>query len=411
MGTALTKRLTAAARAAMLALACACAGPKHPSNPGAIDEICQPLCAKRQGCDPADEFGSCMSTCRHYGSPRRIYWRADHIADIQACIGRTACGPDMARTLQRSCYRETHASMKPTILAETYCKKAVEKDRICGTTTLFDKCVEGNKVFTDPILTQKIDCLDDHPCKSYGGCLVAVVGPDEYAEDSDRNAEWRRQPVPKAPPTTSRFAGTIKIANEVAVERANVCVHDQPEIPCVTTDSAGHFSFDLPVNRELAVTVRGEGLASTVFGVSTTTRDLTDSSLSLEKAETVAARYAAFGVKYPDDDRGFVLVRDEVQGADGAGIDGLTMSMLPSTGKGPFYFEANSNPSPTRTSTSTWSVAAFAGVASGVVEIVLGPGSVTCVPSKIAWAAQAVNRVRVPVLKGYETHVRMRCNR
>jgi hypothetical protein len=352
-----------------------------------------------------------MSSCRNFGSPRRIYWRHDYIAGVQACVERTVCGPDLARTLERSCFQETHASLQPTPLAQAYCKQAVEKDRICGTTTPMDKCLDGNKLFTDAILTQKNNCLENHPCKSYGGCLHAVVGPDEYADDPERHAEWRRQRVPKPPPTTIRFAGQIKIANEIAVERANVCIHDHPAIPCVTTDAGGRFGFDLPVNEELAVTVRGDGLVNTAFGLSTTTHDLTEATLSLEKNETVAARYAAFGVKYPDDDRGFVLVRDEVQGAGGAGVDGITMSMLPNTGKGPFYFEPNSNPSPGRTSTSTWSVAAFAGVAPGVVEIVLGPGAITCVPSKMAWAAQAANRVRVPVLQGYETHVRMRCNR
>jgi hypothetical protein len=395
----------------MLVLLCACTAPKHPSNLEAIDEICQPLCVKRQGCDASDEFGSCMSSCRNFGTPRRIYWRADYIASIRACLARTACGPDFARTIRRSCFDETYAGLPPTPLAKTYCRARVDKDRICGMTTFTDKCLEGNKVFTDAILAQKNDCLQDHTCKSYGGCLHAIVGPDEYMDDPDRSAEWRRRPVPKAPPTTIRFEGAVKVANELPVKAAIVCVRDHSDIPCMTTDAVGSFGIGLPANQELTVTVQADGLASTAFGVSTGTRDLTQWTLSLEKAETVAARYAAFGVKYPDESRGFVLVRDEVPGADGAGVDGITMSLLPSIGKGPFYFEANSSPNPNRTSTSTWSAAAFAELSPSVVEVVLGPGGVTCVPSKSGWAAEATNRVRAPVLKGYETHVQMRCNR
>jgi hypothetical protein len=389
----------------------ACEAPKHPSNPGAIDEICQPLCAKRQGCDASDEFASCMNRCRDFGSPRRIYWREDYIAAIRSCVARTACGPHMVRTLDRTCFDDSYASLSPTPLARAFCERRVERDRVCAkTTTSIDKCVEGDKVYTDAILTQMSQCLDDHPCKSYGRCLVAIVGPNEFW-DRDRWNQWSERPVPRPLPSKIRLEGAVKLDETIPIVGANVCVHEHPEIDCATTGVDGSFALDLPANQELAVTIRAPGMASAVIGVQTATSNLLNWNVSLDKAEMIQARYRAFGANFPDEVTGFIRARGDAPGDKRSGMEGLTMTIVLGSGKGPFYFDADSSPSPSRTSTSTWGAAVFANVTPGIVEILFSPESVSCVPSASGWAGQASNRVRVPVLAGYETHVSLRCHR
>src|SRR5262245_14226504 len=97
--------------AAMLGFACE--RPKHPSNPAILDEICQPLCSKRHGCDASLEVEPCVTRCRD-GGPRRIYWREDHVTAIRACIDRVVCGPDLDQSIRRSCFVDTAASVQPT---------------------------------------------------------------------------------------------------------------------------------------------------------------------------------------------------------------------------------------------------------------------------------------------------------
>jgi hypothetical protein len=75
-----------------------------------------------------------------------------------------------------------------------------------------------------------------------------------------------------------------------------------------------------------------------------------------------------------------VVATVEVPGSGDKGFEGLTMSITPSGGTGPFYFDADSTPNANRTETSTWSAAVFANVGQGVAEITLGPRAGTCVP-------------------------------
>jgi hypothetical protein len=306
---------------------------------------------------------------------------------------------------------DTAASLEPTAVAKEYCVQKREKDRRCGGTVLsLAKCLEGNKHLSDAILAQRSDCLDDHPCHSYRGCLYAIIGPDTYADDPDRYAEWLARPAPGATPATLRFEGTATLAGAVPVEGVTACVHDEGASPCAKSDRQGAFALDLPTNREVVLTLRGSGVASTVIGISTGAHGPIKLKVLLDKPETAAARYAAFRAKYPDERTGSVLATVEAPGSDDKGFEGLSMSIAPKRGTGPFYFDADSTPNANRTETSTWSVAVFANVEQGVAEITVGPRAVTCVPST-GWASQEVNRVRVPIVAGYETHVRMRCSR
>jgi hypothetical protein len=217
--------------------------------------------------------------------------------------------------------------------------------------------------------------------------------------------------VAKAPSSTIRVEGTVTAGLTIPIASASVCVPDHPEIACVTTAADGTFNLTLPVNQELALTLRASGMASAVVGIRSGLRESRKLVFSLDKIESTKARYEAIGAKYPDEGTGFIVARTEVQNDSDLGVDGAVLSIQPKSGTGPLYFDANSNPSPMRTSTSTWSVAAFANVTPGTVELALEPSNVTCVPSASGWAAQVTNRVRVPVLAGYETHVRLHCHK
>jgi hypothetical protein len=389
----------------------ACAPPEHPSNPDAIDQICQPLCAKRSGCDPSFEFGPCMNRCRS-SKPRRIYYRADYIEASRSCIARTACGPDLGPVIDRACFTDVYAALPRSSMVQGFCSNLRVKDASCGMgTEPVEKCIEGHNMFTAAILEQMNECLRDHPCRTYRGCLHAIVGPDVYADDPDRNTQWRGRPVPKPPPSTIRLNGTTKLAGTIPLPGAKVCIHEHPEIACATSNDDSAFAFDVPANKELALTVDAPGAAKIVVPITTNTKEMTR-NIVFDKLESIQEHYRAFGAKYPDEATGFVLVRTEVPGNQDVyqGLEGLEATMLPTSGSGPFYFDANGTPNPARKSTSSWSSVVFANTTSGVAEIGLGPAAITCVPIT-GWAAQVVNRVRLPVLAGYETHVRMRCNR
>ena len=250
-------------------------------------------------------------------------------------MARTACGPNLPRALDRACFSESFVSLSPTPLARAFCERRVERDRICAKTTIsVEKCVDGYKLYTDAILAQMSQCLDDHPCKSYARCLLAIVGPDEYW-DRDRWNQWSERPVSKPPPVTVRLEGAVKLDEAIPIAGADVCIHEHPEIACSTSGVDGSFALDLPANQELALTIRAPGVVSAVIGIRTATRNLVKWAVSLDKAEMIQARYRAFGVNFPDEAAGFVRARGDAPGDARGGMEGLTMTMQPRSGRGP----------------------------------------------------------------------------
>jgi hypothetical protein len=386
-----------------------CSPPLHPSNPAAIDRICDALCTRRHGCDERDDYGSCVNTCRNFGSPRRIYYRPDVIDATRTCIARTACGPDLYRRLWGACFRDVFAAIPPTPLAQTYCENRTQKDVICGvTTTTVAKCLEGNKLYSDPILQQLNDCLGEASCRTYGRCLLGVVGPDEYW-DSDRDRQWRERPLMTAPPTTVRFSGTVLVDGTIPSAGASICVDGRADIACVSTDAAGRYDVVLPASQELAITVNAAGSVPQLVPIRTGTADMGRWMLATQRVETLKARFASIDADDPGPQTTSVAVYARTAGGT-AGFERIEFTLAPATGTGPFYFESDGAPSRSRRSTSVRGSALFANVAPGTVQLNVAPAGVTCVPGSAGWAAPQVNQVRAPVRPGHETRVTLSCH-
>jgi hypothetical protein len=389
--------------------ASACTAPQHPSNPAAIDELCLPACALRHGCDPAEDYASCVNYCRNFGSPRRIYERPDIIASERACLGRTACGPDLSSRISTACYRDVLAAAQPTALARSYCEHRSRKDFVCGVRDItVAKCLDGYKMYTDAILQQLDDCLGDASCRTYGRCLLGVVGPDQYW-DEDRSRQWMERPVMTPPPTTVQFSGTVLLEGELPIAGGAVCVNDRPDIACSTTDAAGRFALTLPASQELAITVKAPGSVPELVPIRTGTHDQHRWSFGTQRLETQAQRFAAIDAPDPGPTTTSVTVYAHPQEGKG-GFERIQLALTPASGTGPFYSESDGAPSRTRRFTSRRGSALFANVSPGVVELEVTPPGVTCVPGSAGWAAPRINQVRVPVRAGYETRVTLACH-
>ncbi|HEX4341228.1 MAG TPA: hypothetical protein VH062_35205 [Polyangiaceae bacterium] len=270
------------------------------------------------------------------------------------------------------------------------------------------KCLEGNKLYTDAILQQLDDCLGDASCRTYGRCLLGVVGPDEYW-DRDRDREWRERPPVSAPPTTIRLSGTVLVAGAIPSVGASLCVADRPDIACAATNAAGQFALVLPASKELAIMVNAPGSVPQLVPILSGTRDMRNWTFATQRVETLKERFAA--IDAPDPDPGTTSVAVYAHTPDGkGGFERLALTLAPATGTGPFYLESNSAPSRSRRFTSTSGATLFANVAPGIVQVNIAPSGVSCVPGGAGWAAPQVNQVRAPVRAGYETRVTLRCH-
>jgi hypothetical protein len=133
--------------------------------------------------------------------------------------------------------------------------------------------------------------------------------------------------------------------------------------------------------------------------------------ITLLNEAVLRARYTAMSAPYPDDTTGYVFATAQAPVGSPTGLEGVTMAIVPTPGRGPLFFEPNSDPDRRRAATSTWSSGLFAGVKPGEVTLTFGPQSVICVPLYGGWPSATPNSVRLAVAVGFETRVSMACHK
>jgi hypothetical protein len=407
----LPARYLAPALALLAFVAVACEAPVHPKDPGIPDALCQPRCKRQHDCDAAFDVASCVVRCERALSPRVVYDREDLIAKQRQCAEQQACVANVDQAIT-ACTSDNFKRLEPTPTAQAFCKARVDMDHHCGDfASDYEHCIYGHKGYSDPILSQMSDCLSAHPCRTYGRCLVAIVGEDVGIEDKDRAAAFRSSEVPKAGPDTVKLHGRIQTEANQGIASANVCLRAKGSSPCVATDDAGAFTLMVPAHEEIAITASATGYGSRVGGLATVGRDIDAWGLILATEPSLRARYAAAGGTYADAATGSIMATAKAPPGSTGGFDGAAMSIAPASGKGPVYFSPDGYPDSKLTATSTWSSGVFAGVAPGEVELHFGPDVVTCVPAWGGWPSKQPNAVRVPIVAGFETRVVMQCHR
>jgi hypothetical protein len=391
---------------ATLACAVACDKPIHPNDPEIPDKLCEPRCQREHDCDSTVDVASCVNHCEHQLSPRRIYDREDFVASTRTCAQAQSCDGNVDGRID-ACEADLRKRLEPSVVDRAFCPRLVERSLKCGDYRWDeDHCLYGTKAYTDAILGQLIDCLDQ-PCKHYGLCMIAVVGEDPVMADRDRMTEYFQNPVPEARTSPVTVAGTVSSDGRVPIPGATVCAGVGR---CVNTSDAGSYSLAVPPHDETAITVSAAGYGKRLVALATVGQDVKPFDVVLDPEAVLQRRFAALGATYPDDTGGIIFATARAPRGSSSGLEGITMEMRPGSGLGPLFFSATGDPDPQRASTSTWSSGFFAGVKPGDVTLMFGPSSVTCVPLFGGWPS-GPNAVRIPVAAGYETRAVMRCHR
>jgi hypothetical protein len=385
----------------------ACGRPIHPNDETIPEQLCRPRCQREHDCNAEVDVPACVSRCEHFTSPRAIYDRTDYVAAMRACAQGQSCVADVDLAIG-ACQGDAFRRFEPSPADHEYCARRVEREIKCGD---FRRdaahCENGTKMYSDAILGQLTDCLDQ-PCRMYGRCILAVVGEDPMWDDPDRWSQYAHTPLPDAGPASVTLSGIVTMESNGPLVDVNVCLLALKG-SCVKSTESGAFSLQAPAHAELALTFVAPGFGSTVVGFVTRGRD-TRSVVVLHSDAGAKARYAAIGATYPNETAGFLFATVRAPAGSEKGLSGITVQATPKPGQGPLYFAETSAPDPARTDTSTWSSAAFAGVEPGELTVTFGPASVTCVPAFGAWPSTLPNAVRVPVAAGFETRVFVQCH-
>lgn len=228
----------------------ACEGPLHPNDPGIPDALCESRCERDHACDNAVDVPGCVGNCEHGLSPRVVYDREDLVASQRNCALSQTCVADVDRAIS-GCASDVWRRLESSPADRVYCERRVARAFKCGDYRWDeDHCLSGTKAYTDAIIDQLRDCLDQ-PCTKYRGCELAVVGYDPVWSDRDRIAAFYRNPVPKAGPETVMLRGHVVAEGGNAIAEAEVCVLDRRS--CTHSDTSGAFAIAVAAHAEVAL--------------------------------------------------------------------------------------------------------------------------------------------------------------
>ena len=193
--------------------------------------------------------------------------------------------------------------------------------------------------------------------------------------------------------------------NPTPIPGFKVCLYQKPAVPCVTSDSNGLFSLvGVPANSEVLLEFTKQDYLAVLRTATTGPNGVDVGGAGYPKNSEALLFANAIGSTI-DITKGQVLLSAFQQGSSGLdGQDGVTASLSPSSGKGPFYLSASNLPDLNLTQTSTSGFGLFNNVDPGTVEIDLTHGSKSCqVLPTAAWAGSSPSKSKVPVVAGYLT--------
>jgi hypothetical protein len=159
---------------------------------------------------------------------------------------------------------------------------------------------------------------------------IADAG-SEYIWDGGDAGGLRSSPYAKGPD-----------GGAIGLEGVNVCVHDDPTIPCVTSASDGTFTLTgLPVRSNVEVTLEKAGYASVLIPIATASTDMDGRSNPIPMMDGDGGA-PPIGTSVDWANTGqvqvFVLGQDPTSGVY-RGEPGASLSLAPQGGQGPFYLD------------------------------------------------------------------------
>ena len=173
--------------------------------------------------------------------------------------------------------------------------------------------------------TQDSASLDNDGASNDSSLTVEDSGaPDAGDEDA----------ASYAGPVVHIIGTAVESPSAAPLTRVTICAYAQPAIPCVTTPSTGAFDVMVPASAETGVTLAVSGRESVLVALETTTQNQVGWEIGMTAASDVEVIFSALGATYPDSTTGFLGTFASPPGGQ-IGVAGLTMAVVPRSGKGP----------------------------------------------------------------------------
>jgi len=187
---------------------------------------------------------------------------------------------------------------------------------------------------------------------------------------------------------------------------ATICVIEPAGGPCVTSAADGTFTATgIPENTEMLIEITKDAFMPALATVTSGTIDVDFSYLIARRTTVATLGFVISETIMPTKGQIFA----QIGAAGGGGAAGVTVTLTPTSGAGPFYATAAGVPSRTLTETTTSGTAIFANVDPGDYVVTFSHATLTCTPTGFAWAGTAAETTRLPVQADHITSTIVTC--
>jgi hypothetical protein len=210
---------------------------------------------------------------------------------------------------------------------------------------------------------------------------------------------------PETAPVVLSLSGVESGGSRIPLVGAQVCETGADN--CVTANSSGDVTIELPVGLEISYSLQKEGYDSMLIA-----DDIPKSGVKttwfLNADELQADLYETAMSPYPRRGTGAIFIRVDPQRA------GVTFDLIGATGKlyyqeGVAHLGGETTYNVDLTATTSTGRGGFLEVTPGTFEVQFGGNADDCVPTFAGWPGDNENSVEVPVHEDHETIVIVRC--
>lgn len=177
----------------------------------------------------------------------------------------------------------------------------------------------------------------------------------------------------------------VRGLNGDLIDGMEICVDGADPPNCATTDDTGEAVLSVPAESELAFRSQKADFVTSLVPIETGAVDAPTFNLAGVTETGLEAIAQAFGVTL-DPTKGTVGILHA-----GQAPTGVSTSIAPASGEGPFYYDATFTPQPLATELPQSGGALFFNVDPGTVTTSFAPALAGCTFIEMAWGSEADN--------------------
>jgi hypothetical protein len=209
---------------------------------------------------------------------------------------------------------------------------------------------------------------------------------------------------PSGPPASVSGQVVQLLDWQTGVPDVLVCVHEDPSVECVTTDSGGLYTLKgVPGDAEVLIKYTKSGYFPALVTVQTVPGEMDVGKFPAPTNNEASAFASAVGVTIDFSKGNILTLALNSSTAAMTGEAGVSVSLSPISGLGPFYANDSYFPDKNLKWTSSAGAGLFANVEPGDAEVEMKPFVKTCNRYSTSWPGSTPTSAKVRVVAGYVT--------